>query len=150
MVLFHTLTAFQLGHKLLFKSWLKSIAVAEGYKLGDINYIFCDDEYLLGINQQYLQHDTYTDIITFDYVEGRYLSGDIYISIDRVRENAHIFNVSFGEELLRVLSHGLLHLCGYKDKSDDEAALMRKKEAWAMSLFFQTDKINNKQIIKQL
>ena len=150
MILFHTLTTFDLRHKLSFKSWLKSVAAAEGFRVGDINYIFCDDEYLLGINQQYLQHDTFTDIITFDYVEKKVLSGDIYISVERVKENSQIFNVSFGEELLRVLSHGLLHLCGYKDKTDAEAAEMRQKEAWAMSLFFSSDLSINKQIIKQL
>ena len=135
MILFNSLNDFNLRQKLLYKRWLNELAAFEGYKIGDINYIFCDDEYLLGINQQYLQHDIYTDIITFDYVEGKVLSGDIYISIERVRENARIYHVDFENELKRVLSHGILHLCGYKDKTDADAAQMREKENFAISLF---------------
>lgn len=135
MILFNSLNDFNLRQKLLYKRWLKELAALEGYKIGDINYIFCDDEYLLGINQQYLQHDTYTDIITFDYVEGKILNGDIYISTERVRENARIYQVDFENELKRVLSHGVLHLCGYKDKTDADAAQMREKENFAISLF---------------
>lgn len=135
MIFFNSLNDFNLQRKLLYKRWLKELAASEGYKIGDINYIFCDDEYLLGINQQYLQHDTYTDIITFDYVEGKVLSGDIYISTERVRENALIYHVDFENELKRVLSHGVLHLCGYKDKTDADAAQMREKENFAISLF---------------
>lgn len=135
MILFNSLNDFTLRQKLLYKRWLSRLAASEGYKIGDINYIFCDDEYLLGINQQYLQHDTYTDIITFDYVEGKVLSGDIYISTERVRENARIYHVDFENELKRVLSHGVLHLCGYKDKTETDAAQMREKENFAISLF---------------
>lgn len=135
MILFNSLNDFNLRQKLLYKRWLKELAALEGYKIGDINYIFCDDEYLLGVNQQYLQHDTYTDIITFDYVEGKILNGDIYISTERVRENARIYQVDFENELKRVLSHGVLHLCGYKDKTDADAAQMREKENFAISLF---------------
>ena len=135
MILFNSLNDFNLRQKLLYKRWLKELAALEGYKIGDINYIFCDDEYLLGVNQQYLQHDTYTDIITFDYVEGKILNGDIYISTERVRENAWIYQVDFENELKRVLSHGVLHLCGYKDKTDADAAQMREKENFAISLF---------------
>ncbi len=135
MIFFNSLNDFNLRQKLLYKRWLKELAALEGYKIGDINYIFCDDEYLLGVNQQYLQHDTYTDIITFDYVEGKILNGDIYISTERVRENARIYQVDFENELKRVLSHGVLHLCGYKDKTDADAAQMREKENFAISLF---------------
>ena len=135
MILFHSETGFQLSHKLLHKRWLMALTGHEGFKIGDINYIFCDDDYLLKVNLEYLNHDTLTDIITFDYVEGKVLNGDIFISIERVRENSVIFSVPFEQELLRVLSHGLLHLCGYKDKSDEEAAEMRKMEEFAIQLY---------------
>ena len=114
---------------------MKQIALSEGKKLGDINYIFCDDVYLHKINVEYLQHDTLTDIITFDYTEGITLNSDIYISIERVRENADIFGVTFEQELLRVLAHGVLHLCGYKDKTPTDSELMRTKEEEKMKLF---------------
>ena len=135
MILFHSETDFSLPQKLLHKRWLAALAKREGFTIGDINYIFCDDDYLLKINLEYLNHDTLTDIITFDYVENGVLSGDIYISIERVRENAEIFSVPFEQELLRVLSHGVLHLCGYKDKTDADAAVMRQKEDTAIQLF---------------
>ena len=112
MILFHSETDFQISNKLLHKRWLAAVAAHEGFKIGDVNYIFCDDDYLLKINLEYLSHDTLTDIITFDYVEKKVLNGDIFISIERVRENSELFSVSFEQELLRVLSHGLLHLCG--------------------------------------
>ena len=111
------------------KRWVKSVAKSEGKEAGNINYIFCDDEYL--------QHDTLTDIITFDYTEGKVLHSDIYISVERVKENAEIFKVPFQRELLRVLAHGLLHLCGYKDKTPKDSALMRQKEEEMMLLFDQ-------------
>lgn len=135
MILFHSVTDFVLSKKLLHKRWLSAIASHEGYRVGEINYIFCDDEYLLKLNLEYLQHDTLTDIITFDYVEDKVLNGDIYISIERVKENSEIFSVPFEQELHRVLSHGLLHLCGYKDKTDGEAAVMRKMEEFSIRLF---------------
>ena len=135
MILFHSETDFSLSNKLQYKRWLKSLAASEGFTIGDINYIFCDDDYLLKLNEEYLHHDTLTDIITFDYVEGKRLNGDIYISIERVRENSIIFSVSFDQELLRVLSHGVLHLCGYKDKTDVEAAQMRRMEEFAINMF---------------
>ncbi len=109
-------------------SWIEYIITHEGKKLGDINYIFCDDEYLLKINQDYLQHDYYTDIITFDYVKGKKISGDIFVSVTRVSENAPLLSKSFEEELHRVIAHGVLHLCGYKDKTEDEIKEMRSKE----------------------
>lgn len=107
----------------------------EKHRLGDINYIFCSDEELLEINIRHLNHSTYTDIITFDYTEGNKISSDIFISIDRVEENAKKFKVSFEEELHRVMIHGILHLCGYKDKSKADAELMRKKENAALKMF---------------
>lgn len=109
-------------------SWIEYIITHEGKKLGDINYIFCDDEYLLKINQDYLQHDYYTDIITFDYVKGKKISGDIFVSVTRVSENAPLLSKSFDEELHRVIAHGILHLCGYKDKTEAEVKEMRNKE----------------------
>ena len=101
----------------------------------EISYIFCDDEYLLDINQRFLDHDTYTDIISFDDSMGNLLNGDIYISTERVRENAAEFNEDFETELKRVIVHGILHYCGYKDKSEDDAALMRRKESEKIKLF---------------
>ena len=100
-----------------YEDWLRRVIVSEGKELEEINYIFCDDEYLLEINQKYLDHDTFTDIISFDYSVGKILQGEIYISTERVSENAQEFGVSFEEELKRVMVHGILHLCGYKDKT---------------------------------
>ena len=117
------------------KQWVKLLLEKEGKQAGDINYIFCDDTYLHNINVTYLQHDTLTDIITFDYNEGEVVHSDIYISVERVRENAGIFGVNFENELLRVLAHGLLHLCGYKDKTEADSAMMRTKEEEAMKLY---------------
>ena len=115
-------------------NWISKVCVDENYNLGDISLIFCSDEYLLDINRTHLDHDYYTDIITFDYTDNQVVSGDLFISIDRVRDNASDFNVSFDHELHRVIIHGVLHLCGYKDKSDDEEKLMRTKENNALSL----------------
>lgn len=108
--------------------WLKDIIVSEGKKLGEINYIFCDDQYLLKVNQDYLQHDYYTDIITFDYVKGKTISGEIFVSLQRISDNASTLSKNYEEELRRVLAHGILHLCGYKDKTEQEEQLMRSKE----------------------
>lgn len=110
------------------KEWLEDIIISEGKKLGNINYIFCDDEYLLKINQDFLQHDYYTDIITFDKVRGRSISGEIFISLQRVKENAETLQKTYEEEKRRVIAHGILHLCGYKDKTLEEEKLMREKE----------------------
>ena len=109
-------------------SWLESVCKEETKEIGEINYIFCNDEYLLEINRSYLDHDYYTDVITFDYSEGLCLSGDVFVSIDRVMENSEDFNVSFLNELCRVIVHGFLHLAGYKDKFKDDEQLMRSKE----------------------
>ncbi len=107
---------------------MMKVIEAEGKVAGTLNYIFCSDEYLHQMNVQYLAHDTLTDVITFDYCEFPMISGDIYISITRVKENAKIFHHSFNEELNRVMVHGLLHLCGYKDKRKAETIIMRQKE----------------------
>nr|WP_314494487.1 rRNA maturation RNase YbeY [uncultured Chryseobacterium sp.] len=111
-----------------YKKWLEEIILSEGKKTGDINYIFCDDEYLLKINQDYLQHDYYTDIITFDSVKGKTISGEIFVSLQRISDNASTLSKNYEEELRRVLAHGILHLCGYKDKSEAEEQEMRRKE----------------------
>jgi len=110
------------------KGWMENIILSEGKKLGTINYIFCDDEYLLKINQDFLQHDYYTDIITFDKVRGKSISGEIFISLQRIKENAEIFQKPYEQERRRVMAHGILHLCGYKDKTPEEQEIMRSKE----------------------
>ncbi len=109
-------------------SWLENLLQNEEKKTGKIVYIFCSDEYLLEVNRKYLNHDYYTDIITFDYVKGKTVSGDIFVSLPRIFENAEMHNTSTDKELHRVLAHGLLHLSGYKDKSEEEQIIMRGKE----------------------
>lgn len=121
--------AFSLKNKIKIKNWIKSTITAEGYSLQELNYIFCSDEYLLQINQQYLDHDTYTDIITFDNSEEhKVIAGDIFISIDRIRENAIQFKSGEENELHRVIIHGALHLLGYQDKKPESKKLMTQKE----------------------
>jgi rRNA maturation RNase YbeY len=127
---------FKLKNKAKLKLWIKSVVEKEKHTLGTINYVFCDDAELLEINLKHLNHNTFTDIITFDYTEGVKINSDIFISINRVEENAKKFKVSFEEELHRVIIHGVLHLCGYKDKSKSDTELMRKKENWALNLKF--------------
>jgi probable rRNA maturation factor len=118
------------------KNWIKTISLSEGYKIGELNYIFCSDEYLLDINKQYLQHDYYTDIITFDNSEEEdMLEGDIFVSIDRVKDNAKVLNTEFENELRRVLIHGLLHLIGFEDGSEQLKLKMRAKEDACLQLF---------------
>jgi probable rRNA maturation factor len=120
---------FSLKHKTIIKNWLKEAIAAEGYRLEELNFIFCSDEYLLGINQQYLDHDTYTDVITFDNSETlKTIVGDIFISVDRIRENANQFEREFQDEICRVMIHGTLHLLGYKDKSKAAKQQMTEKE----------------------
>lgn len=126
---------FDLKEKMKVKKWITDIIKAQGKRVGDISYLFCDDAYLIEVNREYLDHDTYTDIITFDYVEGNAISGDILISVERVKENATQFNATFDQELHRVIIHGILHLLGQKDKSDADAAVMRKKEESALELW---------------
>jgi probable rRNA maturation factor len=129
---------FSLTGKSKIKKWLKEIAALENKSIGELNYIFCSDEHLYSINLEYLNHKTYTDIITFDNSEkATILEGDIFISIDRVKENAKKQNVSFDHELLRVMSHGLLHLMGYKDKKAGEKIIMTEMENKAISLMDQ-------------
>jgi probable rRNA maturation factor len=124
---------FQLPEKLKHKQWLKTVAAAEGKKIGELNYVFCTDEYLLKINQDYLQHDTLTDIVTFDNSESANLiEGDIFISYERVVENGAKLNTS-ENELQRVMVHGLLHLCGYKDKAKADKSLMTEKEDYYLA-----------------
>ena len=135
MISFNYETDFELENETHYEDWISRIIESEGFEEGEINYIFCDDEYLHKINVEYLDHDTLTDIISFDYTVGNVLQGDIFISIERVRDNANDFNVSFEEELKRVLSHGVLHYCGYKDKSPKDEALMRSKEEEKMQMF---------------
>lgn len=119
---------FDPENKHLIQKWISLIIEEKKFSQGTLNYIFCSDEYLLKLNQQYLDHNTYTDIITFDYSTGKVLSGDIFISIDRVRENALRFKKTFENELHRVMVHGILHLIGYKDKTEEESKEMRNQE----------------------
>jgi len=135
MISFNYETKFRLQQTLRHRSWLSEVILSENKKEGEINYVFCDDYYLLKINQSYLNHDTFTDIISFDYSVGNELHGDIYISVDRVRENAKEFKVSFADEMRRVLVHGVLHYCGYKDKTNKDAKVMRLKEDEKITLF---------------
>ena len=119
---------FNLKQKAKLKNWIHSAIKKEKHVLGNLNYTFVSDEALLKINNDFLKHNTYTDIITFNYKEGKNIFSDIYISVDRVKENAKNFDVNFEEELHRVMIHGVLHLCGYKDKTKTDSALMRKTE----------------------
>ena len=116
------------------KPWIEKIIITEEKRLGEINYIFCDDEYLLKINQDYLQHDYYTDIITFDNVRGKTISGEIFVSLQRIKDNASLISKNYEEEKKRVIAHGILHLCGYKDKTEEEQKTMRAKEDFYLSL----------------
>ena len=116
------------------KNWLINLIKNEQKKVGEINYIFCDDEYLLKVNRDFLQHDYYTDIITFDYVKGKTIAGDIFVSLHRISENAETHSKDFNLELHRVLAHGILHLCGYKDKTEEEIKEMRNKEDYYLNI----------------
>jgi probable rRNA maturation factor len=136
MINFNYETDFQLDNESAIASWLSAVIQSENKKEGEINYIFCDDSYLHQINMEYLNHDTLTDIISFDYSMGNELHGDIFVSVERVLDNAHDFDVTFEDELKRVLVHGVLHYCGYKDKSPKEEIMMRQKEEEKMSLYF--------------
>ncbi|MCT2563521.1 rRNA maturation RNase YbeY [Chryseobacterium herbae] len=118
-----------------YQKWLEDIILSEGKKPGEINYIFCDDEYLLKINQDYLQHDYYTDIITFDYVKGKTISAEIFVSLQRISDNASTLSRDYEEELKRVLAHGILHLAGYKDKTEEEEKEMRRMEDLYLAKF---------------
>lgn len=135
MINFYSENEFQLQDEGVFRQWLFVLIASEGKDLEEISFIFCDDVYLLKINQQYLQHDFYTDIISFDNSVGNILGGDIFISTERISDNAKEFKVDFKDELLRVMAHGILHLCGYKDKSEEDSKLMRQKEEEKMKMF---------------
>ncbi len=127
-------TDFKFREKRRNNEWLRLVAESEIFRIGDISIIFCSDPYILDINQKYLGHDYYTDIITFDYCEGDRLSGDLFISVDSVRENSIEYGTVFKDELNRVIVHGLLHLIGYDDHSEEDIAMMRKKENYYLSL----------------
>ena len=128
MINFNYETEFSLRSEESISTWIADVIMTEGYKLEEINYVFCDDAYLYNLNVEFLKHDTLTDIISFDYSVGKIIQGDIFISIERVADNAKDFKVSFMEELHRVIIHGVLHYCGYKDKTEKEVKVMRNKE----------------------
>ena len=128
MITFNSETSFTPKNQNKLAEWISNVILSEGFEVGEINYIFCDDIYLHKINQEFLKHDTYTDIISFDYTLGKEVGGDIFISIERVLENAEKFNEVFETELHRVMIHGILHFIGYKDKTKKDKTLMRTKE----------------------
>ncbi len=125
----------KLKNKRLLKSWIAKVADSYGLKTGDLAYVFCSDDRILEVNKEFLQHDYYTDIITFDYCEGDTISGDMYISVDTVRTNSELFSTSFINEMHRVIIHGVLHLCGLKDKAPDDEKKMREAEAKALAMW---------------
>ena len=133
-ILFHSECDFTLSKQDARSRWIINSIINESKRVGGLSFVFCTDEYLLEKNIQFLDHDTYTDIITFDYCEGDIISGDIFVSIERVIENANAFGVDFEDELDRVLIHGVLHLAGYQDKSKEEVNTMREKEDFYLSL----------------
>ena len=135
MIEFHFKSDFLIYNKSDYSDWISRILDSEGFTLGQLDYIFCTDQALLEINLEYLAHDTLTDIISFDYSQGKVLSGDIFISTERVAENAKTFKISFDNELLRVMSHGLLHLMGYGDIEEEQIVQMRKKEDEKIRMF---------------
>lgn len=134
MIQFNYENDFKLDDEKATEAWISSCIESYDFTEGEINYIFCDDEYLLKLNVEFLEHDTFTDVISFDYTLGKLISGDIFISVDRVRENAANFNQSFENELNRVIIHGVLHYCGFKDKSDAEKVIMRTEEENCLKL----------------
>ena len=135
MIEFSSQNDFVLEQSERVDSWLKAASLKESYGIDSLGYVFCSDDFLLEINQQFLDHDTLTDIVTFDYTEGTILNGEIYISTDRVADNAKDFNVDFDTELRRVIIHGLLHMCGYGDKTEEEKLQMRSKEDEYLALW---------------
>lgn len=128
MINFNYETEFSLTSEDQISKWVVDTIASENHKLEEINYVFCDDDYLHKLNVEFLNHDTLTDIISFDYSIGKIIQGDIFISIERVADNAKDFGVNFDDELSRVIIHGILHYCGYKDKTEKDAKLMRDKE----------------------
>lgn len=135
MIEYHFETPFELKNEIAHTSWINEVAAAHGYSIENLNYIFCDDAYLLDINRKYLNHDYLTDIITFPFDDGKGLTADIFISIERVADNAGVYNVPFEDELRRVLIHGVLHLMGLNDATLEEKELMRSKEEEAILMF---------------
>ena len=134
MITFNSETSFTPKNQKKLAEWISNVISSEDFEVGEINYIFCDDVYLHKINQEFLKHDTYTDIISFDYTLGKEVGGDIFISIERVLENAEEFNEVFENELHRVMIHGVLHFMGYKDKTKKDKNLMRTKENEKISI----------------
>ena len=135
MIIYNYENDFILSNENVFSTWIAALILSEGKQQGEISFVFCDDIYLNKLNNEYLQHDTLTDIITFDYSLGNELSGDIFISTERVLDNAGEFVVTFENELNRVMAHGILHLAGYKDKSVEDSAEMRTKENEKILMF---------------
>ncbi|MFD1292868.1 rRNA maturation RNase YbeY [Lutibacter holmesii] len=135
MIQFNYETDFNLENEEAMEAWISSCITKYDFTEGEINYIFCDDAYLLKLNVEFLEHDTFTDIISFDYTLGKLISGDIFISVERVRENAKKFSQPFENELNRVVIHGILHYCGFKDKSASDKEVMRAEEDNCLSLF---------------
>lgn len=135
MIAFNYETEFELANHEKLESWITACVEKQEFRLGELNYIFCDDAYLLKLNVEFLEHDTLTDIISFDYTMGKLISGDIFISVERVKENAAELNISFEEELKRVMIHGVLHYMGLKDKTDEEKLKMRAMEDACLSNF---------------
>ncbi|MBK5214008.1 MAG: rRNA maturation RNase YbeY [Flavobacteriaceae bacterium] len=135
MIEFNFETEFELKNQSELKKWISEIIVSEGFEFGEIIYVFCDDDFLHKLNVEFLNHDTLTDIISFDYKLGKQLNGEIYISVERVAENAQDFQTNFEDELHRVMIHGILHFCGYNDKSDLEESTMRRKEEKSLEIF---------------
>ena len=133
MISFNYETSFSLENEARISDWISNVIDEEEHKLEEVNYVFCDDNYLNKLNVEFLNHDTLTDIISFDYSVGKVIQGDVFISVERVAENAIDYKVSFLEELHRVIVHGILHYCGYNDKTDKDAVLMRSKENYYLS-----------------
>lgn len=132
MIDFNFETDFQLEDQAQIQTWVSDIIISAGFELGELLYVFCNDEFLHKLNVEFLDHDTLTDILSFDYRVGKQVNGEIYISVERVADNAKDYNTDFDEELHRVMIHGVLHFCGLKDKSEAEEELMRKKENEAL------------------
>ncbi|WP_159018790.1 rRNA maturation RNase YbeY [Algibacter sp. L3A6] len=133
MINFNYEIDFNLKEEEIVSKWIIDAISNEGFKLEEINYVFCDDEYLHKLNVEFLDHDTLTDVISFDYSVGKIVQGDIFISVERVIDNAKDFQVEFDSELKRVMVHGVLHYCGYKDKTESDASLMREKEEYYLN-----------------
>ena len=134
MIEFYSETDFKIEDTKALNRWISEVVLHENHELGELTYVFCDDEYLHKLNLQFLNHDTLTDIISFDNSLGKQIHGEVYISIERVKENASVYGVAFLEELHRVIIHGVLHFCGYQDKSEKQQEVMRGKENQALGL----------------